>query len=86
MDSLNQMIQALRELGGAIEKLKPVIYQRKKSGKTRRGAKHNHRSTFRSRRVLNLTPAQYRHSHRGNMQKAAYEKNQLEKRKWISQQ
>lgn len=61
---------------GLAASLKPAYYEdgrsprgrtdgNKKSGKTRRGAKHKVNPTFRSRRIFKTTPAQYRHEHRG---------------------
>lgn len=35
----------------------------------KRGATHNHKPTFRSRQILPMTPAQYRHFHFGAKQK-----------------
>ena len=35
----------------------------------KRGAIHNHKPTFRSRQILPMTPAQYRHFHFGAKQK-----------------
>lgn len=77
---LMQAIAALRAFGRAFGGS-----QRRKSGMTRRGAKHNHRPTWLPGKPMNGTPAQYRRAHRGNPKKAAYEKERVEKRKWISQ-
>jgi hypothetical protein len=54
------------------------------SGMSRRGAIHKQSKSFKPRRISDLTPARYRHSHRGNPEKALYERMRLEKRKWIS--
>lgn len=36
---------------------------------TKRGAKHMAQPTFRSRQILPMTPAQYRHGHHGKLSK-----------------
>jgi len=48
---------------------------RKKSGKTRRGAVHKSNPTFRSRNLMKITPAQYRHWHFGVVKKKESKKD-----------
>jgi hypothetical protein len=46
----------------------------KKSGKTRRGARHTQGVPFKPRKLYSGTPAQYRHNHVGNPKAALIEK------------
>lgn len=84
IQQFSEMIAVLRGPANKFGRPHKAIEGRKKSGKTRRGAKHTVNAPFRSRNILGMTPAQYRWSHRGNPKKALYKKTKLEKRKWIS--
>lgn len=88
---MNNLVTALN---GLIDSLRSTHHQknlgnkqtiRKKSGKTRRGATHKQGKVFLGRKILVMTPADYRRTHRGNPEKALREKMLLEKRKWISE-
>lgn len=88
---MNNLVTALN---GLIDSLRSTHHQknlgnkqtiRKKSGKTRRGATHKQGKVFLGRKILAMTPADYRRTHRGNPEKALREKMLLEKRKWISE-
>lgn len=83
--SILALTEAIRSMGRQTTIPKAKNNGRKKSGKTRRGATHEHGKVFLGRRILAMTPAYYRRTHRGNPKKAAREKMLLEKRKWISE-
>lgn len=61
------LIDALRALGERFRPLADSVNKDRvsKNQATKRGAKHKIGSTFRSKRVNTMTPAQYRHAHLG---------------------
>lgn len=89
---MNRLQSAFKSLfASAGMRMKPIYYpdgksprarndERHKSGKTRRGATHRQGAHFLGRRMLNITPAQYRHFHVANPEKAAREKMKAEKK------
>ena len=49
-------------------------YDKKNMGKTRKGAKHEKGKQFEPKQIFPVTPAQYRHRHLGNPQRAQIRK------------
>lgn len=67
--SLTEMIAALSGLANAFKRFGAV--QRRKSGKTRRGAKHILGRVFKSVKIFQMTPAEYRRQHLGRLTKVS---------------
>ncbi len=64
---------------------KKTTYKDKKfRNPTKKGGTHKVGKHFLGRNILSVTGAKYRHLHMSNPSKAAKERANLEKRKWIS--